>query len=295
MLWVLLLAPGAVPGETRALEPVPAEVCGGGDRQSLYAFARFLYQEEHWDQALTELQRFCFLCPGDDRVPGAKLLIGECYEKMGRFAEAAAAYRTVAEELPESPDGMEARVRIGESWYRDGKYEEARVELGNFLDRDPPEPWKGRALYRTAWSSLKLHAFSVAREQFSDLALQPGPYRKPSQEVIAVLNRIRDLPYRSPVLAGVLSGVLPGAGQLYAGEAKDALLSFLVNGALIAATYGAFDQELYGVGGVVCAVGLSFYAGNVYGAVNSAHHANRDRLSGALTALEKKVEWVLDQ
>jgi hypothetical protein len=26
--------------------------------------------------------------------------------------------------------------------------------------------------------------------------------------------------------------------------------------------------------------------------VNSAHHANRDRLAGALVALEKKVEWV---
>jgi len=289
MWWVTALVG---PGEAGVAGPDREGFCGEGDRQSIHAFARYLFEEGYWNEAAEEFLRFCFVCPEDPRVPGARLFVGVCWERAGRHPEAVAAYRALAEDVPASPEGMEARVRIGERCYREGRYEEARVELRRFLDRDPPEPWNGRARYRVAWASLKLHAFVAARGEFSGLAMQPGLYRSPSEEILSVLDRIPRLPYRSPVLAGVLSALVPGAGQLYAGETKDALLSFLVNGALIAATYEAFDKQVYGVGGVACVVAAGFYAGNLYGAVNSAHHANRDRLTGALNLVGKQYEWV---
>ncbi len=277
--------------EREAFERPSVPACGDGEEHSIYPFAVYLFEQEHWEQAVTEFQRFRFFCPDDPRVPGAMLSIGNCYERLEQFSEAIAAYRELADAFPETPEGREAGVGIGETYYRAGKYEEARIALQAFLNRHPPVPWAERARYRMAWASLHLHAFAVAEEEFSGLAVQGGPYRQAAEEIAGAVDRIRELPYRSPVLAGVLSGVLPGAGQLYAGETKDALLSFLVNGALIFATYESFNHELYGLGGVVSVVTLSFYAGNIYGAVNSAHHANRDRLTAHLSRLKKMYEW----
>jgi len=293
-LWVLLTTAFGLPGEAGGMDPGTEGLCGDEDRRSIHAFARYLFDEGYWELAAEEFLRFCFVCPADQRVPEARLLVGVCWERAGRMPDAAAVYRRLAGAEPNSPEGMEARLRIGELLYREARYEEARVELGRFLDGDPPEPWGGRARYRAAWASLRLHAFAAAREEFSRLAAQPGPYQDPSEGIVTVLDRIPNLPYRSPLLAGVLSALLPGTGQLYAGEPRDALLSFLVNGALIAATYQAFDKEVYGVGGVVGVVALGFYSGSVYGAVNSAHHANRNRLTGALNVLRTDHEWVGD-
>ena len=51
----------------------------------------------------------------------------------------------------------------------------------------------------------------------------------------------------------------------------------MVNGGLIWAAWESFDNELYALGSVITVVGFGFYAGNIYGAVSSAHKVNRDR------------------
>ena len=257
----------------------------------IFPFAMYLFDEGLWEQAATEFQRFCFFHPEDEQVPEAMLLIGICYEALNKFGEAIAEYRNLAANFPESAAAQEALYKIGETYYRAGKFEEARIALQGFIDRKPSAPRRQRAQYRMAWASLRLHAFSVAENQFSELALQDSPCGRTAEEISLALKKIRDLPYCSPVLAGTLSALLPGAGQLYAGAYKDALLSFLVNGALIVGAYEAFDKEVYGVGGIVSVVALTFYAGNLYGAVNSAHHANHEKLTVRLNELEKKYEW----
>ena len=292
---VLVTTAFSDPGQASDADRTLEALCGGdGERTSVHAFARHLFEKGYWAYAAEEFLRFCFVCPDDPRVPEARLLAGACWEKAGRVPEAVSAYRRLAGEFPRSVEGLEAWVRIGELSYRQARFEEARAELERFLEREPPMPWRDRARYRAAWAALRLHAFSLARHEFSALADQPGPYREPAEGIVAVLDRIPHLPYRSPVLAGFLSALVPGAGQFYAGETRDALLSFLVNGALIAATYQAFDREVYGVGGVVGVVAVGFYSGSVYGAVNSAHHANRNRLTGALNVLGKDYEWAGD-
>jgi len=71
--------------------------------------------------------------------------------------------------------------------------------------------------------------------------------------------------------------VIPGAGYLYLERYQDALISLLVNTALIFAAYEAFDNDLYVLGGIISFVELGFYAGNIYGATTSAHKINRSQ------------------
>jgi len=267
----------------------------GGAPPDAFAFAQYLLEKGRWAEAATEFQRFCYFHPGHPLVPRARLRIGTCYERGEQFSEAVNAYQSLAGDHPLTPAGREARYRVGEVYYRAGRFEEATVALERFLQDKPADPWGWKARYRIAWASLHLHAFAVAAEQFSELASRANPFQKPAREILAGIEGIKGLRYRSPLLAGFLSGLLPGSGQVYAGATKDGLLAFLVNGALIAASYQAFDKELYGVGGVVSFVALTFYAGNVYGAVNSTHHANQEGLVAHLRSFRNRYEWITDE
>ena len=277
-----------------ALAGAPAGVraeTDGSCRSGLFPFALELMERGRWEQAIQEFERFLFFCPDHAAAPEAELAIGRCYEQLGRYAEAVGAYRRAAERHVGHPVERQALYRAGAAAYRAGKYEEARIALNRLLAPGEDDRWAWRARYRRAWASLRLHAFVVAREQFVALGAGESPYREAAEALVAGIDRIRDLPYRSPLLAGVLSGVLPGSGQVYTGHYKDGLLAFLVNGGLIFATYEAVDKEVYAAGGLTGVVALTFYAGNVYGAVNSAYRSNHRRLDHHLGRLEKQYEW----
>jgi hypothetical protein len=53
------------------------------------------------------------------------------------------------------------------------------------------------------------------------------------------------------------------------------MVAFLLNGLTIWAAVEAFDQDLDVLGGVLVALELGWYSGNIYSAVNSAHKYNR--------------------
>lgn len=89
------------------------------------------------------------------------------------------------------------------------------------------------------------------------------------------LEHIDNLPVKSPAIAGSLAAVVPGAGHLYTGRKKGALVAFLLNGAFIWAAVELFDDEKYVAGGIVTFFELGWYSGNIYSAVSSTHKYNR--------------------
>ena len=90
-------------------------------------------------------------------------------------------------------------------------------------------------------------------------------------------------------VAGTLSAVLPGAGQLYAGRTKDGIIAFIVNGLFIAGAIEAYHRENYVACGVLALFEVGWYSGNVYSAVNSAHRFNDERRSRRMLELKKKM------
>jgi TM2 domain-containing membrane protein YozV len=123
-------------------------------------------------------------------------------------------------------------------------------------------------------------------------ALQQMPstsslYPAAQQLAVAGLEGER-LPKKSPVLAGILSGVLPGSGQLYNGRRGDALLAFILNGLFIAGTVEAIDHGEFAIAGILSFFEAGWYTGNVYSAVNGAHKYNRQVTESFLQNLENR-------
>ena len=88
------------------------------------------------------------------------------------------------------------------------------------------------------------------------------------------LDRYKELPEKSPVLAGVLSAILPGSGYFYAGRYGDGITAFLINGLFIAGTITGIHGENYAVAGIVGGIGVPFYLGNILGSANAAKKWN---------------------
>lgn len=83
---------------------------------------------------------------------------------------------------------------------------------------------------------------------------------------------------KSPFLAGTMSAIVPGSGQLYTGQSvSSALGAFLVNALLFTACHEAFDDDQDALGAGLGALALGFYSGNIYGAVNFAKQHNAEK------------------
>lgn len=83
------------------------------------------------------------------------------------------------------------------------------------------------------------------------------------------------VPFRSPPAAGVMSALLPGSGQAYAGRWGEAASALVVNGLLIASAVELGRRQLWFGMGVVLVFESGFYGGNIMNAVNGARRFNR--------------------
>lgn len=94
----------------------------------------------------------------------------------------------------------------------------------------------------------------------------------------------QDSKRKSPVLAGALSAIFPGAGKVYAGRWKDGIVSFLFVGANAYSAYRGFKNG--GInspyGWIFGSLSAGFYFGNIYGATKAAKGHN--------ASLESKIK-----
>lgn len=84
----------------------------------------------------------------------------------------------------------------------------------------------------------------------------------------------KDPSKKSPVLAGILSAIIPGSGKIYTEKYSDGITAFLLTGLLGYLAYTNFEHNHQSRAWIFTALGVGFYAGNVYGSVASAQIFN---------------------
>jgi putative membrane protein insertion efficiency factor len=84
------------------------------------------------------------------------------------------------------------------------------------------------------------------------------------------------LPRRSSGLAGTMSAVLPGSGQMYSGRWSDGLRHLMFNAVLILTTISFARGEHVPAAILTGALTLPFYTGNIRGAATAAKHFDRE-------------------
>jgi hypothetical protein len=113
-------------------------------------------------------------------------------------------------------------------------------------------------------------------------------------QALALQSRYDDAHTRSPAFAGILTAILPGAGQLYAGSLQAAAVTFVLNGLFIAATVELTRDEKYFTAAAAGTAASFFYVGGIMNAVDLARRRNERASEPSRAALEKLLVPELD-
>jgi len=80
--------------------------------------------------------------------------------------------------------------------------------------------------------------------------------------------------YKSEILAGIYSAIIPGLGKIYTENYSDGITAFLVTGIFSYLAYTNFEHNHLTRAWIFTATGAGFYAGNIYGSIASAQIFN---------------------
>jgi TolA-binding protein len=253
------------------------------DRQ--LGLARSLLAQGDYFRAITEFKRFLFLFPDSPEANTARFGVADALLSAGRLTEAEAAFKELHTIYPSGPEGCRATLGQALAQLRQGLRAQGRGLLEELIAACPEGPYAGRARIELALSLAEEGQWAKAQAALSRVS-PSGPLL---ERRLAVL-REGEAKAVSPVAAGVLSGVVPGAGQVYCGRPRDGALALLLNGLFIWATV---EAGLRGNAGLAAGLGLvesAWYGGTIYGAVNCAYRHERADAERAREQMERLPE-----
>jgi len=251
---------------------LPGQLIIDSDEQ--FDFAQSYMEKGEYSRAISEFERFVYFFPKERRVSLVRHLIGVCYLKDGRYKNARKVFlRTVGDD-PNSPFAGKALFLIGESYYEQGASDEAKYYFGQVLERYPSRQLENAARYRLGWTRMQENRWLEASEDFKKVG--KGSQLYDSAKYLSTESLKGELlPYKDPVYAGIMAGIIPGLGHAYVSRYKDAIVAFLLNGLFIWATIESFHQDHNVLGGILAFFEVGWYSGNIYSAVNVTHKWNR--------------------
>lgn len=213
--------------------------------EGIYKFARYLYDQGEFLRAAGEFQRYIFLAhPPFGRRDSVLLRIGMCYRKAGKFRKALKYFGKVEGSLRE-----EARYQAGLCY----------IYLGNY---DTVATWEDAGpRLRTLIFAARL--LDGRWEEAQKIVPHEGRWKD-------ILGMGENLPRRSPVLAGLLSAVVPGMGKVYCGRTWDGIYSLVTIGTFAWQSYSGFKGRSSLKGWAFGAAAGIFYLGNIYGSAAAA-------------------------
>lgn len=248
----------------------------------LFSFAESLAAEDDHYRAITEYKRFLHYQPQDLRAPQAQLAIARCLIAGQRWEQSDAALEKVWQNYPDSTVVLQARKLYADSAFARADYNLARQRYQQLKELPASTTEQNRTNYRIGLSYLEENRLQDAAQSFTAL---------PQQQARQLQQGLEDyqlLPRKSPQLAGTLSTILPGAGQLYTERPKQAAVAFALNAVFIYGAIEAWNNENYAVAGILSLFEIGWYGGNVYNAMNNAHKYNRDREAEFKQQLHKR-------
>ncbi|MGO9137407.1 MAG: tetratricopeptide repeat protein [Syntrophales bacterium] len=256
---------------------ITPDMAGAAETRSIeadkqFSFAEALLAEGDYYRAISEYKRFVYFFPDNKLVETCNYRIGESYYRAKRWEEAREAFSTFIKKYPESPMIPGALYLKGMAEKQLKRYMDALSTFEEVIKSKSKE-FGDKGVYQSAIVYIEMEEWQKARETFS-LVPKDSQLSGSASIIASELLHIDDLPKKSPAMAGTLAAILPGAGHLYTERPTDAVVAFFLNGAFILGAIELFRHENYVAGGIVTFFELGWYTGNIYSAVSSAHKYN---------------------
>jgi hypothetical protein len=243
----------------RALEPSCARAARAPAR---------LVADAHWVDAHLVAETVDALCDGSGEPREWQLWNAVA---LIRLDEGGRARRILSALLASEPLSQVARALTAWSFL----VEEDEAAFHQALRRVEPAA-RSRLLAFSAIDDARRFAESAA-------ALEPSLGARAQ----ALHARYRESRRKSPALAGVLSAILPGSGQVYAGSWQGAAVALVLNAISIGATVELARRELYVASALTGTAASIFYVGSILNAADLARRHNEIAAEPERAALER--------
>ena len=132
-----------------------------------------------------------------------------------------------------------------------------------------------KSLLMIGVSNLYLYNWDKANNIFNSLKISKHlNISSDANELSLITTKATKLSHRNPILAGVLSGFLPGSGYAYTKHYQTAFSSLLLNTILIGTSYELQRKGFKFAGGTTFLLAFGWYMGNILGSYKSAIRYN---------------------
>jgi len=225
-------------------------------------FAEYLFNTGQYQLSQHELERLTFFCDMDS---SSSLLLLKSYRKMKEFSKAKQFFPSneISTLNTLSPEYRDEYVRLLMS---QREYADVRNKIDNGLNiSQKTEHQIGSELLLKNWEK----AYQLSLNEAPKMNFKIAGLRSVAQKSHAAKRK-------SPVLASIMSAIIPGTGKMYCGYWGDGVISLLFTAS---STYFAVRGfQKYGTTNVypwiIGGLAFSYYASNVYGGAASAIRYN---------------------
>jgi outer membrane protein assembly factor BamD (BamD/ComL family)/TM2 domain-containing membrane protein YozV len=266
-----------------------------------FSFACSLFKEGDYYRAISEFKRALYFSEDEKLNPIIRYNIGICYQKANRLNEAFQTFYKLSEDYPDSEIAKKSKIHLGLVSFMAGNYITAINQLKEFEKKYNEDK---TVVYLLAFSYLNEKDWKTSSQYFTRLQerFPDSKYTKKTKDFNKEILKGEKLHRKSPVLAMILSSLIPGAGQIYCDRYKDGVLAFLYNSILFYTTYYSYtlNKEKNNTSTYVWfSIAGIFYIANIYGAISSAQNANliieSNFISGFMKNFSIEEEGLIEQ
>ncbi len=245
------------------------------------------FKLENYDAAITEYKRFLFFHPDDTRAAETYHKIGLGYRTQGLWQHAISAMRNAVQHAAAKEEKSEYQLELAVTLIATQNYDLARLELIKVTIRNPSGPLYQRALFLQAVAHIYQFQWEQTREVLRNYTTD--------EMLDKLLEDAVNLPRKSTRVAKVLSAILPGAGQIYAGNWRSGLNALALNGALgFVAVDTALDRHYVDAALWTHFIFLRYYQGNFYRAGKAVDEFNENASRRAADNILKRLQEIVE-
>ncbi|MDI6782118.1 MAG: hypothetical protein QME49_08465 [bacterium] len=252
-------------------------------QKEMFEFADYLFENQNFYQAITEYKRFIFHHPESRMVNNAYYQIGLCYKCGKKYDMAHDFFEKVLDSQSDSFNSlkMAASMAIARTYIDKGNFEAARFELDELIKDNQAKT--SEVYYCKGITYLHEYKWKAAQTEFIRVTDSSNDLLYKIQKFSPCIEEALHLPYLSEKKALLLSTIIPGSGQIYAGNVLDGIISFIFNASMAYFTIERIKADDHlGAGLIVSVGGLRFYHGGRQNALHAAQKANEEMNSQIL-------------
>lgn len=260
-----------------------------------HRYAEQLFEPGNYQAARRAYKRLLFDHPSTQLRDVADYRIAESYYHQNLPELAERRFREFSTLHPNSPLRFRSQLMLGQLHFDAEKYALARTMLFELLNRSQDVEVIAAAHYLRGWCYVHTSDWNKAITEFrrSDASEIDLPQRKKARQLADTVLNETPLSLKSSKMAGWLSTIIPGSGQLYVGSVKEGIFAAAVTGTFIYLAADAVRERRYVDCAGISLVGWHFYWSNRTDARRFASAYNKQREQEFIETLKRQAEGVL--